>query len=109
MQHSKRSQEGWLMIDHRESPGVSDAMVQAASPGLPPGAGCGMFEAPTITCSHCQAVVILNPARQRYRAWCRTCDRYICYLCNVALQSTGTCKTFEQVIEEVQERRLHNG
>ena len=61
---SKRSQEGYLMIDHSASPGVPDAE------GMPVRSGQGMFEAPTVTCNHCQTVVVVNPMRNRERAWC---------------------------------------
>ncbi len=101
--HSKREQEGWLMIDNRESPGVSDEVLRTLAPGLPPGAGRGMFEAPTITCSHCQAVLIVNPLRTRERAYCAKCDHYICDGCGAALAASGVCRPFAQIIAETQE------
>lgn len=101
MVRSKRSYEGELLIDHRCSPGISDQMVRAAQ--LPVGAGKGLFEAPTYTCSHCQHVVALNPARNRERAWCRYCDHYICDNCGAILARTRECKTYTQFLEEIQE------
>jgi hypothetical protein len=99
---SKRSQEGYLLIDNRGGPGFSDQIGQAAN--LPPGAGRGQFEAPTYTCSHCQTVVVLNPMRNRERAYCPKCDHYICDTCGtIRALNGGQCKTFRQVIEEVQE------
>ena len=83
------------MLDHRDSPGLPTE--------LPPGMGCGLFEAPTVTCSHCQVVVIVNPLRNRDRAYCQKCDHYICDVCGKALQVTGICRPFKQVIEDVQE------
>ena len=103
---SLRRHEGYLLIDNRESPGVSDAMLHAVWPPLPPGAGCGMFEAPTITCSHCQRVVILNPLRTRDRAYCRKCDHYVCDGCGVVLIQSGTCRPFEQIIDEAMEKAV---
>ena len=79
---SKRQTEGYFMSDHRAAPAVEDAVVLAA--GLPAGAGRGLFEAPTYTCSHCQVVVIVNPKRNRERAYCRGCDHMICDSCGVA-------------------------
>jgi uncharacterized paraquat-inducible protein A len=40
--------------------------------------GGGLLEAPTLTCSHCNCVVILNPQRRRERGYCARCDHYIC-------------------------------
>lgn len=99
---SKRSHEGYLLIDNRAGAGFTDEVGQVAN--LPPGAGRGLFEAPTYTCSHCQTVVILNPMRNRERAYCPKCDHYICDVCGTARAANGgQCKTFKQVIEEVQE------
>jgi len=107
--HSKRTHEGYLMIDNRESPGVSDEIGQALTPQLPLGFGRGMFEAPTITCSHCQVVVVLNPGRVRKRPYCAKCDHYVCDVCYGVLVQTGVCKTFKQIIEEVQEQAATTG
>lgn len=35
-------------------------------------------QVPTMTCRHCNVVVVLNPERRRARSWCRKCDAYIC-------------------------------
>ena len=99
---SKRSYEGELFIDHRYSPGISEELVRKTN--LPSGAGQGVFEAPTFTCSHCQTVVVLNPLRNRERAWCRYCDHYICDDCGGILARTRECKTYTQFLEEIQEQ-----
>jgi hypothetical protein len=96
---SLRRREGYLLIDNRASVGVPESMLAAA--GLPLIAGRGLFEAPTYTCSHCQAVVVMNPARTRERAYCRGCDHYLCDGCGALRAQTMTCKTFNQVIDEV--------
>src|SRR5260221_11085445 len=98
---SKRSHEGYLLIDHRNSPGLTDAETHAG--GLPAGSGRGMFEAPTITCSHCQTTLIVNPLRNRERGYCRKCDHYICDQCGVVLAATGICKPFKRYVDEQQE------
>jgi hypothetical protein len=92
---SKRSHEGYLMVDNRAA---------AVAAGMPHGAG--LFEAPTYTCSHCQTVVIINPARNRERAYCRKCDHYLCDTCGAAAAQTGICRTFKQIIDETQERAV---
>lgn len=101
---SKRSLEGYFLLDNRESPGLSDDLVRSV--GLPVGAGRGQFEAPTITCSHCHRVVVLNPLRTRDRAWCAKCDHYLCDACGVVLAQTGVCKTLNQLFDELQEQAI---
>ena|SRR6267378_3453307 len=100
---SKRSQEGYYMLNHKDSPGLTESQVASISPDLPLTAGRGCFEAPTYTCSHCQTVVILNPLRTRERGYCTKCDHYVCDTCNLVRLQTGICKTFNEIIEEVQE------
>lgn len=90
------------MLDNRAGPGISDELAVAA--GMPVGAGRGLFEAPTYTCSHCQAVVVLNPLRNRERAYCSKCSHHICDRCGVArVANGGICKPVKQLIDEVQE------
>jgi uncharacterized paraquat-inducible protein A len=83
---SKRSQEGWLMIDNRAS-------------------GEGMVESATITCSHCQTVVVLNPLRTRERGYCRKCDHYICD--NPACHFE--CVPINKVFDDLQQLAVKNG
>jgi hypothetical protein len=98
MLRSKRSQEGYLMIDHRASPGI----LAGEAPGaIPVGAGA-LFETSTITCSHCQKISILNPGRTRERGYCPKCDHYVCDQCETARVATGECKTFKQLMDEVE-------
>jgi len=98
---SKRSQEGYLLIDHRNSPGIPDEL--AVPIGMPPGVGRGVQEMATTTCSHCQAIVIMNPLRTRERAYCPKCDHYVCDRCHAVRVATGECKTWNQRIEEAHE------
>lgn len=94
----QRDKEGYFMLDHSQTQGLSDAFVTSA--GLPAGAGIGLFEAPTYTCTHCQAVVVLNPKRNRDRAYCTGCDHYICDNCGAIRAQTGKCRTFRQLVDE---------
>ena len=75
-----RRHEGYLIIDHRESPGVTPELVQQR--GLDPNPVIvgkdQVYESATVTCSHCGAVVILSPTRQRPRHYCVKCDHYVC-------------------------------
>lgn len=87
------------MMDHRESPGVPDELVVKSE--LPAGAGKGLFEAPSYTCKHCQRIVVMNPKRNRERAYCRGCDHLICDDCGAERARTGLCRTFDQVVDEM--------
>lgn len=99
---TKRSHEGYLIIDHRNSPGISGAMVNAIDASLPLSAGHGFFESATYTCSHCTRIVIMNPLRTRERGYCPACDHYVCDLCESVRLVKG-CKTFKQIVEEIKE------
>jgi hypothetical protein len=99
---SLRSHEGYLLIDHRNSPGVPDEIMVAQ--GFSPGAGRqdSVFESATFTCSHCEVVVVMNPNRQRERGYCRKCDHYVCDTCEARrVASGGECKPFKVMVEEV--------
>lgn len=96
---SLRRHEGYLLIDHRDSPGVS---AELARPIGAPVVGSTMFESATITCSHCQTVVILNPDRSRERGYCRKCDHYICDKCTRIMAQTLECRPFKQILDEAE-------
>jgi hypothetical protein len=99
---SKRRHEGYLMVDQRESPGVPFNPAMVGKPDAMPVGSGQTLESATITCSHCQVVVVLNPLRTRPRGYCQKCDRYVCDhpVCNT------DCRPFEAVIEQAQERAL---
>lgn len=100
---SVRRHEGYLLVDHSQGPGLTPEMERAM--GLPEGAGSTLFECAVYTCSHCEAGVLVDPRRQRERGYCPKCEHVICDRCNaVRAANGGECKTFKQVIEEVQER-----
>ena len=97
--HSIRSTEGYLIIDHRASPGLPADIYQRMGIKVPPGMKVGegqLTEIATMTCCHCNAIVILNPQRTRDRSYCRSCDGYICDKpeCHVE------CVPFEKRVEQ---------
>ena len=97
---TKRDHEGYLLIDHTNSPGFGDEQAG----GLPIGAG-QKLEAKTYTCSHCQRVSIVNPARTRARPYCPKCDHYICDRCEIIrVASGGLCRPFKAIIAEFHEK-----
>lgn len=94
-----RNHEGYILLDHRNSPGVPDEI--SVNVGLPAGAGRGVFEAPTFTCNHCQSVGVINPKRTNGVAfYCRGCEHLICESCGEEKARTGICRTFEQRVDE---------
>lgn len=92
--------EGYLLIDHRNSPGLPEAAAHAL--GVP--AGSVTFECGILTCNHCQRGVILNPDRTRERGFCPKCSKYICDLCNLARVQTGECNPIAKQVDEAQEQ-----
>lgn len=96
----KRDLEGYVEVDHSNSPGIT--AEQAASVGsksIVPGGT--IFKSATITCSHCKAVVILNPDRSRSRGYCRGCDHAICDRCSLLMKLGHPCRPFDKLIEDV--------
>jgi hypothetical protein len=80
---------GYLLIDH------------TASTELPAGINERLMERATYTCTHCQAVVVINPDRKRERYKCRGCAHLICDGC-AALRTAGApCRTYAQQLDEL--------
>ena len=81
------TREGYLMVDHRASPGLPEDIARKV--GYDP-KFCQegkLFEAATLTCSHCKCAVVKNPLRTRERHTCIKCGgHYICDGC--AYQAT---------------------
>jgi len=94
------------MIDHRASPGLSETAARKA--GYDP-VRCRegkLFEAATMSCSHCQGSVVKNPLRTRDRAYCQKCDHYICDACDAQralpeYDHTPYAKLSDMVLESV--------
>lgn len=92
--------EGYLMIDHRASPGTKE---------VPEGT---LFESATMHCAHCGTVVIMNPSRKRERANCIQCGKYVCDNCGIAMRDPNYIHvSYKQNIENIynQEVKKLNG
>jgi len=81
MRRSKRSLEGYYMVDNRASGGTLE-------------------ERPIVTCAHCQFQVALNPGRTRDRAECPRCDKYICDVCALLYKQTLECQNFHRTLDQ---------
>lgn len=62
--------------------------------------GARLFEAATYTCTHCSAVVVMNPERKRERYKCRGCNHHICDNCAAEREAGAACKTVQQKFDE---------
>ena len=90
-----------MLVDNRNGPGVDDATMVAL--GYPVGAGRGMYESATYTCSHCNAVVVIEPRRTRERGYCRKCSQRICDSCEALKAQNFECLTVKELADIVQE------
>lgn len=100
MSFSQRAHEGYLFVDHRASPGMTEEQARAV--GYDPFLvrEGKVYEAPTFGCLHCGNHVLMNPKRTRQRAFCSQCNRYICDWCDAARkQSDYVHRTREQIHE----------
>lgn len=94
--------QGWLIIDHRDSPGIPDSMApQVAALGGVPVPGNTMVELDTWTCAHCNAVVLKNPDRTRPREVCRKCMKVVCDNHNL------WCEPFAALADAIVDGKLH--
>lgn len=86
-------------MDHTNSPGIPESFVQdAIRAGVPLpliARGGKKAESATVTCSHCGAIVILNPDRKRPRGYCWHCDHYVCDNPRCGLE----CKPFQAKLD----------
>jgi hypothetical protein len=85
---SLRSHEGYLLIDHSQSPGTAEVP------------GGTIYESATYTCGHCQAIVVIEPKRTRARGFCLKCNHRVCDACEFLRVKTGFCLTFNRVVYE---------
>jgi hypothetical protein len=99
-------QMGYLMVDHRASPGLPEDVARWAGYD-PKRSGEGkVYEIDTLACSHCPARVVPNIMRTRPRALCMECDNtqghYICDPCDYLRTQPGYVhKPFVQAVDEM--------
>ena len=103
MRHSLKDGSGYLIIDHRDSPGINpdDIPEKLRSSTIAVGSG-RVFEADVQHCTHCQRAVILfvvDPSKLKDLGYCRYCHHYICNSCKKMLALTGKCVPFRQTLE----------
>lgn len=90
-----------MLIKTDDNPtGLGYFLIDQTASGIPVCAGRPLFEADTYTCTHCNAVVVLNPERKRERYRCRGCSHLICDPCAAKRLAGESCKTMQQKIAE---------
>ena len=99
---TKRSREGYMLVDHRNSPGISPELIRASKLDVPIVGKNELYESATIQCCHCGGHVVRNPNRTRPRNWCMRCDEYVCDnpWCN------NGCHPFKQRLGEAYEKTM---
>lgn len=99
---TKRSNAGELIIDHRCSPGITPEFAAANGLSIPVVGAGRVYETGLLNCRHCGNDVLLHPMRTRERAWCMSCDAYICDDCGVRSRHPEYVhKTMQQIIAEL--------
>lgn len=95
---------GYIFVDHRASPGLTETQARSMGYEEPSLVAEGkVFEADTMTCAHCCTVVIKNPLRTRERHSCMKCGgAFVCDNCAGAmLHSDYKHISFREVVDLV--------
>lgn len=95
------SHQGYLEIDHSQSPGIPEHLAgEWKARGLIVAGPGETLKRDTWLCPHCNAIVVKNPDRTRPREVCRRCMKVVCDKCVL------WCTPFEGIIEGVASGRL---
>lgn len=101
---TKRSDEAYVLIDHRNSPGISQEFIQANGLDAPAVAAGTILESAMVVCGHCGTDVILRPERTREREWCWNCDKYICDNCGILKKLGESCSPLQARLQSIYKR-----
>lgn len=102
---SLRTGANYLLIDHRDSPGIdSNMFAHLPEHQRPlPVEGGKVWEEDTYSCNHCARTVYLRAITQPLsdRGYCPKCDKYICKFCTKTYDATGVCNPLAKQFETV--------
>lgn len=98
---SKRSNEAYVLIDHRNSPGITNEFLRANNLDAPAVGSGQVFESAISVCHGCGNDIILNPNRSRPREWCMTHDAYLCDGCGLTRKLTGSCVPLKERLHRI--------
>lgn len=95
--------EGYLMVDHRASPGLPPEIARQAGYDVGLAGEGKLLEVGTLTCAHCRGTVVKSAHRdliKHPRHFCLKCSgRYICDACHVeATMATYSHLPFEKKV-----------
>lgn len=101
---SKRSNEAYVLIDHRNSPGLTPEFMKANNLSAPAVGAGQVFESAMAICHGCGNDIILNPNRSREREWCMEHDAYLCDTCGLTRKLTGSCVPLKERFARIYKR-----
>lgn len=104
----KVDREGYVEIDHRESPGITHEEAARVGSRIAVGAG-QRLQAATWRCCGCEAQIVLLKERARSDNYCGACDSYMCDRCLLIKKVTGYHKPFWKVVEDFMRAQSVNG
>jgi hypothetical protein len=104
MIRTKRANEAYVLIDHRNSPGISQEFAHANRLPGPAVGGGKVFESAIAVCHSCGGDIILNPNRTREREWCMEHDAYLCDRCALRRKLTGECISLRKKLSDLYNR-----
>lgn len=102
MKHRLSDHSGYLIIDHRDSPGINPEDVPERLRNITPIVGKNqVYETDVQHCTHCQrAVVLFKVSVGKYEPdICHYCHHYICRSCAKQLRITGQCVPFKAIFD----------
>lgn len=103
MKRSLSHGAGYLIIDHRDSPGVTLADVAHIPNGAAMVVPGGTFhESDILLCWHCRGRCYKNQDRVRPRGYCGKCDHYVCDRCETIRVKTGECVPWDKIIDALE-------
>lgn len=103
---SKRANEAYLLIDHRNSPGISHEFMRANRLAGPAVGGGQVFESAMAICHACGNDIVLNPNRSREREWCMQHDAYLCDMCGLRRKLSGHCVPLQKKLIEIYQKEI---
>lgn len=98
---TKRSNEAYVLIDHRNSPGISQEFIHKNRLDAPAVGAGQTFESAIAVCHGCGGDIILNPNRTREREWCMEHDAYLCDSCALRRKVTGSCVPLQKKLFDI--------
>ena len=108
---SWHSREGYIEIDHSNSPGITPELFEQWGFRVDPAVSALFGEGKvakfaTLSCSHCDTQIIRNPSRTRERGKCYQCDHYLCDVCAAEYKVSGCCKSLARQFDLELERAI---